>query len=95
MNIEFNINEYVKVKLNQSGKDILIKQREELNKTYQSKGLEGFGPYEFKEDENGYVKFQFHELMRTFGHHIPLGFNPPFEPTVLLVVKGEQQWMHS
>ena len=77
--VEFNINDYVKVKITETGIDELKKQHEILK----AMGFEG----EFKipeVDENGYVKFQMHRLMHTFGRLTSIGFECPFETTVLI-----------
>ena len=57
---EFNINDVVKVKLTDMGKDIYYHQYDEFNLT------QGYT----ETDENGYTKFQLWELMRLYGKFI-------------------------
>ena len=76
----FNMNEYVYVKLNQKGLDELKRQVDELRATFQ-----GLHPYEPpKIDENGYSKFQLHDLTFRLGHLCQLGFEPPFDTNILI-----------
>ena len=81
--IEFNINKWVYVKLNETGKAELKKQWTEMNKLY---------PQTFKkfklpnEDVDGFSKWQMHSLMQQLGHLCVLGFEPPFDPDIKLAV---------
>lgn len=80
MSVTFNINDWVMVKLNDSGIAELKRQHEDLRKQIPSVG-------EFKEpkkDDDGYSKFQMHDLMLRFGHLCQLGFEPPFETEIKL-----------
>lgn len=81
---QFNMNHYVYVKLNQNGLDELRKQGEELRATF--KNLDPYSPP--KTDENGYAKFQLHDLMCRLGHLCQLGFEPPFEVDILIDSKN-------
>ena len=81
--IDFNLNEYVLVKLNGLGIDISKKQHEELCDFYPS--LEEFiFPVT---DEEGWSKWQLWVLMNTFGEHLKMGFPLPFEATVKIDIK--------
>lgn len=76
--IPFNLNEYVRVKLNERGVQILRDSHE---------CLRGFAPSigEFKPpavDAEGWSRFQAHEFMREFGPHMHMGPPPPFETTI-------------
>ena len=71
--IEINLNEYVYVKLTEAGVAKLKADHEAL-------GV----PWAFKMptvDDDGYTRFQLHELMHTFGPMCFLGEpSPPFKP---------------
>jgi hypothetical protein len=73
--IEFNINNYVSVKLNERGEKIY---------------KEHWAQYDFAapvliKDADGLVRFQMWDLMRIFGSHISMGRGVPFETTIYLI----------
>ena len=80
--MKFNVNDYVKVKLNDRGLEILKKQYDDLAAEFPSLKKEEFQPP--KTDENGYCKFQLWVLMETFGSSIGLSFIPPFETEIII-----------
>lgn len=88
MEFKFNINDYVKVKLNDSGVAILKKRHDELNKRIQARGGKGLDEFELKVDADGYTKFPFWELMNLFGHLMIMGMDTPFE-TDIIVTNGK------
>ena len=73
--IEFNINNYVKIKLTTDGREILRK-----------KGLDF---YIDKEDQYGWSKWQLWNLLQTFGEHIFLGCDLPFESNIKILTTSE------
>jgi len=78
--MKININQFVKVKLNEYGLFILEEQHKQLREIVPSLG-------DFKKpevDENGFTEFQLWYLMRTFGPYINLGSTPPFEITIII-----------
>jgi len=78
--MKFNINDYVKVKLNDKGRKI---HREWWDNIYQDCSH----PFEYqapKEDENGYSKWQLWGLIHIFGPHITLGTRVPFECDIII-----------
>jgi repressor LexA len=76
--MRFNINETVRVKLNEDGLRILEARHTEL---YQHIGLDRpFAPPQV--DDEGYSRFQLWTLMREFGPHIRMGMKPPFDTTI-------------
>ena len=78
--MEFNINNYVLVKLNEIGEEELKRQHEELMIIAPK-----LGPYEpRKVDEDGFSKWQMWDLMHTFGHMVSLGSKVPFETTIII-----------
>lgn len=79
--MKFNINDYVKVKLNKVGVDELKRQHVELKANFPK--LDDF--IEPKTDDEGYSKFQLHELMNRLGHLCILGFEPPFDTEIEIV----------
>lgn len=73
--MKFNLNESVKVRLNDHGKAILRKQHEQT-----FKGMEKDFPYQApKEDGDGYSQWQLWVLMKTFGPHLGNGCRAPFD----------------
>lgn len=75
---EFNINDYVSVKLNDAGREILRQDHEAFRRMVPN--TRAFVPPE--EDEDGFSRFQLWDLMHKFGPHISLGRIPPFETTI-------------
>lgn len=77
---EFNVNNYVKVKLTETGIDELKKQHDRLIKLGANIG--DFKPPQV--DKDGYTKYQLHDLMSSLGHLMHIGFGGPFETTILI-----------
>lgn len=78
--MKFNINEYVKIKLNDNGIDILRKRHNELRLRVPSIG-------DFVEpvkDDDGYSSFPLWALFDTFGEYVHLGCIPPFDTTIII-----------
>ena len=82
MYTKFNINDTVKVKLTEKGKQI---HREEWGRVFGNNSNFTYAPP--REDENGYSSWQMWELMRWFGNHCRTGFDNPFETDILLELK--------
>ena len=80
MKIEFNINEYVWVKLTKHGKEAMERNHKQF--------WGGAGIYQIftpkLEDKDGWSKWQMWNLMEEFGNDIRLGGDNPFETTILL-----------
>ncbi len=77
--IDFNINDWVHVKLNQVGKDELKKQWQEYHELYPK----AFPTFSLpKEDAEGFSKWQLHTLMSVLGHKCTLGLEPPFDTAI-------------
>ena len=83
--IEFNANDLILVRLKEEGKKIYI------NYYGPQDCLEPSGYPKWNEpDEKGYVRFQFHELLKTFGPHIKLHIGGlPFDTRCYLIKPGE------
>ena len=75
--IRINLNEPVKVKLTDFGKEIYYHQYDELNKTY---GREMLKPSFPSEDEDGYTRFQLWKFIQLYGEHIGMGAPNVIEP---------------
>lgn len=88
LDFKFNINDYVKVKLNDTGVSILKNKHDELNKLIIGTGGKGLGDFELKVDEEGYTKFQLWHLMNTFGDSMIMGSETPFD-TEIVFIKGK------
>jgi len=83
--LKYNINNKVKVKLTQNGRDELKRQHEELWKDI-PKGP----PYEYRpphENKDGWSEWPLWCLMASLGHMCSMGPNVPFETEVLLEVE--------
>ncbi len=83
--IEFNVNDYVFVKLTKAGVMELRRQFEELRHTYPL--IRGTFS-EPKTDKDGWSKRQLHSLMYYFGHMMHPGSQIPFETDIRLVIGG-------
>ena len=64
---KININDYVKVKLTDSGKDIFYHQYDRVNEQY---GKELLKPYYPEEDSDGFVEIQLWQLMQIYGPYM-------------------------
>lgn len=70
--IRINLNETIKVKLTDWGKEIYYHQYDRIN---QIAGSDICKPKFPKEDENGYTEFQLWRFMELYGEH--MGMNKP------------------
>ena len=81
--IKFNINDYVKIKLNPSGVKVLRQNHERIF------GSELLKKYPFKEpqkDKHGYSEFQMWHFMDEFGNMSMGSFNQlqPYETNIII-----------
>ena len=79
--IDFNINESVLVRLTEVGKDELLRQEDELRKTYPKLGAK---LPDRQEDDDGFTKWQLWSLINTFGHMVGMALPLPFESDIKL-----------
>lgn len=80
MIFEFNVNDWVMVKLT----DVGIAELERGNREWAEMHPK-FRKFELpKTDIDGYSKWQLHYLMSRFGHLMAVGLPPPFETTIRL-----------
>ena len=80
--MKINLNEYIKVKLTDLGKDIYYHRFDTLNDYY---GREVLKPRFPKEDENGYTKFQLWEFISLYGQYIGMGTPNVIEPIEIIL----------
>lgn len=80
MNVEFNINHQVKVKLTEAGIAELKRQNDELNKVFPKANL----PFSVNVDEEGYTSFQMRDLMSRLGVHMDFNHKIPFETNIII-----------
>ena len=78
--MKININDIVKIKINEKGIDILKKEHEELKKYFPKLGDFNLQ----KVDEYGYTEMQLHDVMRIFGEYLTLGFDLPIETEIIV-----------
>ncbi|NKC67193.1 hypothetical protein [Vagococcus fluvialis] len=74
-----NVNNHVKVKLNDKGFSIVKERNLRL----------GFPDLEIKVDDDGYTTFQHHEFMRIFANEMYIGYTMPFDSQILIEVSEE------
>lgn len=83
MIVNFNINDFIYVKLKPVGIAELEKQHRDLLKTFP-----GMGDFEYpEEDADGYSKWQMHQLMSTFGQLFSTGLPEPFNLNIKVDVQ--------
>lgn len=83
---DFNINNYVKVKLTEKGKYIYYHQFDDMNEEILKMGGKPLNPIELKYDDEGYVELQMLHFMEIFGKHLYNGCDIPFYTTIKLEV---------
>ena len=84
--MKFNINNYVRVKLTEKGKQKLKKDYESFRKV--NPYLREYAPP--VEDAEGYSKWQLWCLMEKLGKHISLGGVVPFDTEIDIVFPQQQ-----
>lgn len=89
--IKFNINEYVRIKLNPDGIEIYESRYDVLIDRQKKYGIEGTKRPIYSEDcdGEGYIKMQMWYFMELFGEHISIVKNPPFESNIFFIVEEE------
>ncbi len=83
---DFNINDYVKVKLTEKGKYIYYHQFDDINERIRKIGGNLLNPIELKYDDEGYVELQMWHFMEIFGKHLCNGCDIPFYTTIKLEI---------
>lgn len=70
-----NVNEIIKVKLNDYGKDIFYHRDDELNKVIVSYGGTPIEPRFPEVDKDGLAEFQLWDFMKLYGKYFTMGMN--------------------
>ena len=83
---KLNINDIIKVKLTDLGKDIFYHQYDELNKRY---GREVIKPRFPGVDEDGFTKIQLWHFMNIYGPHIWNGCKPFIENNAIYICEED------
>lgn len=83
---DFNVNNYVKVKLTEKGKYIYYHQFDDMNEEILKMDGKPLNPIELKYDDEGYVELQMWRFMEIFGKHLYNGCDIPFYTTIKLEV---------
>ena len=77
--IEFNVNNYVHVKLTDEGREELKRQHESFNLQMNGRLGQWKGVVE---DSDGWSKWQLWDLMNRLGHMLSLGMVMPFDALI-------------
>ena len=85
--LKINLNETVKVKLNEIGLAIYADRAKETNKKFEENNIKHRCPIYPKRDDEGYVEFQLWDLMNLYGKYLELTLIPPFEDNVIYFEK--------
>lgn len=78
--MKINMNHYVKIKLNQRGLEIHREKFDELKKFFPKLG--DYRPP--KVDSEGWHREQLWSVMLTYGPHIRMGAEPPFQTEIIV-----------
>lgn len=84
MGTPININNRVRVRLNDTGREIFRLEREQSNANMRNAGYKGILETH-KKEEDGWSTWPLWELMQMFGPHISMGTPPPFDTTIELL----------
>lgn len=87
--MKINLNDHIKVKLTDLGKDIYYHRYDEFNKLYGIYGREVLKPIFPEEDENGYTKFHLWEFIELYGEHIGMAKPQVIYPLEIIYEEGE------
>tara|TARA_Y100000310_G_scaffold22673_1_gene21685 strand:+ start:550 stop:837 length:288 start_codon:yes stop_codon:yes gene_type:complete len=90
--MNFNINNWVKVKLNDKGYQILVDKEKELEALVPSWKAESVEHFKAKADKDGYSKYQMWDFMRTFGDKIPMGCPLPFDVNIIIDCDNKEEY---
>ena len=80
--MRFNMNDYIRVRLTDEGREIHRRNHEALMRTLPASASEAFPYQPPKEDEDGWSEWQGWCLMKEFGAWMRMGADQPFELTV-------------
>ena len=80
--VSVNLNDFVRIKLNETGLRIHRSNYDELEGRIKSRGGKIYDYRAPKTDENGWHRQQLWSVMQDYGKHIYLGCEAPFETTI-------------
>lgn len=80
-----NLNEHIKVKLTDYGKEVYYHQFDHINNRY---GREVCKPFTPRVDEDGYTSFQLWEFIHIYGPYISVGFKKVIDPLDIIYTGG-------
>lgn len=90
---KLNLNDFIKVKLTDHGKDIYYHQHDDLNNWAAERGLAASKyliPEYPKVDADGYTEFQLWHFMRIYGKHLYNGCKMVTEDNSIYI---EEKWL--
>ena len=79
-NIEINLNETIRVKLTDLGKDIYYHQFDELHEALKSRGISPNQPTMPRVDADGFTSMQLWRFIELYGSHIGMAKPNVIEP---------------
>lgn len=83
--INFNVNDYVMVRLTERGKKLHRENHDKFVATMPKGARFKYDPP--KEDKRGWSKWQMWHLMQEFGQHMLMGFDPPFHTDIQIMAE--------
>lgn len=83
-----NLNQYVKVKLSDLGKDIYYHQYDEVNEMIKRRGGKLIKPAMPKVDADGYTQFQIWQFMNLYGAYMIMCGEQVLETLDVIIVDG-------
>ena len=86
---KLNLNETIKVRLTDHGKDIYYHRHDELNEFIKARGGKPLQPHFPKVDKDGYTEFQLWIFMEIYGPHIGM-CKPAVTQDLNLYIEDEQ-----
>ena len=89
MNVKINLNETIKVKLTQFGKDIYTHQYDEIAKKYP---LLKISRPEIRIDENGYTEFTLWQFMNLYGPYMEIGEPEVIRPLEIIYEREDEEF---
>lgn len=83
-----NLNQTIKVKLNDLGKEIYYHQYDEVNERIKRNGDKPIKPTMPKVDADGYTEFQIWKFMNLYGEYMEMCGEPVLETLDVIIVDG-------
>ena len=89
MNVKINLNETIKVKLTQFGKDIYTHKYDEIANKYP---LLKISRTEIKADETGYTDFTLWQFMNLYGPYMEIGEPEVIRPLEIIYEREDEEF---